>query len=684
VSPRGRRLTCCQYLPPCPLSNSEKETLLLEWNLLAPVVTTSFANGLAAWTRSGTTLADVLEVVLTGTFPNATLPGFPAFAADLLKLSSARAISFNPLITQQQLTSWTAYALPLAPSFGPGVNTALGGVYERNASNVVVPTNRSRAFTVPVWQISPWSGNAAAVFYDLHSQIDRQRALDAVLASGTPAVTDIIQLVQDTAANVSRASGIVFGPVLDGANVSKVVGFTSVVFSWDSFIGASLPSYANDLDVVLASASGRVWTFQIKAGAVHVLGQGNLHAATAWDYIAVATNLTMGASFTVTVLPTQALISRFVSDLPVTIAASVVAIIVGITLVFGIYDYLQRHRTQLLARMAMVAGRIVREVFPDNVRDRLYAHTAQRLQEPPRGKEDDPELSVSWRESPDPEPPTPRGPAAPGRVSDASATHTSRFSLDGGVRHIMQRLLSWPSAVMQSRTSSWSQAVAAQEEEALKSPPIADHFDDCTVLFADIVQFTAWAATKSPERVFKVLEAIFREFDASARRHDVFKVETIGDCYMACTGVPNPSATHANRMADFALSLIPRIARACESCGMDSDALQVRVGMHSGSVTAGVLRNDKSRFQLFGDTVNSASRMESTGEAGRVQCSADTAALLTAAKSHILERRGMVEAKGKGSIEAHWVLDSMKKRSSLLQRNSVSDDQPPASNNNGE
>ena len=664
----------------CPLRNAETKALLLQWNGLAPVVTTSFSDGLGEWTRSGSALADVLGTVLAGRFPNATLPGFPALAADLL--STARAISFNPLVTQQQLSSWTAYALPLAPSFGAGVNTALGGVYERNASNVAVPTNRSRAFTVPVWQIAPWSGNANAVLYDLHSQIDRQRALDTVLASGTPAVTDIIQLVQDTAVNVSRASGIVFGPVLDGA---QIVGFTSVVFSWDSFIGASLPSYANDLDVVLASASGRVWTFQITDGVVHVLGQGNKHVATDWDHIAVAANLTMGASLTVTVFPTHALINRYVSNLPVTITAGVVAIIVGITLVFGIYDYVQRHRTQLLARMAMVAGRIVREVFPENVRDRLYALTAQRLQESPRVKEeDDPELGgVAWHESLD-APPTPQHREAVSRVSDASATHTGRFSIDGdalgGVRQMMRRLLSWPARESQ-RMSTWSQA--APEAEA--APPIADHFDDCTVLFADIVQFTAWAATKSPERVFEVLEAIFREFDASARRHGVFKVETIGDCYMACTGVPTPSGTHANRMADFALSLMPRLARACELCGMEPDTLQVRVGMHSGSVTAGVLRTDKSRFQLFGDTVNSASRMESTGEAGRVQCSADTAALLSAAMSHTLERRGMIEAKGKGSIEAHWVLDSIKKRSSLLQRsNSVSDDQPPASSNSGE
>ena len=494
---------------------------MLQWGALAPVVTSSFGAGLAAWTRSGTALADVVGRTLASQFPNVTLPGFPEFAAELLKLASARAISFNPLLTAQQLGQWTAYALPIAPTFGPGVNTALGGVYERNASSVAVPTNRSRPFTVPVWQIAPWTGNAAAVFYDLHSQIDRQRALDMVLASGNPAVTDILQLVQDTAINVSRACGIVFCPVFDGpaGGGSPIVGFTSVVFSWDAFIGESLPSYANDLDVVLASASGRSWTFQILDGVVHVLGQGSMHVATSWDYIAVSTNLTLGTSFTVTVFPTQALISRYVSRLPVTITAGVVAIIVGITLVFGIYDYLQRHRAQLLARMAMVAGRIVGEVFPENVRDRLYAHTAQQLQDKHlRGKEDDPEQnSGAWRDSLDG---MKDAKEAPSRVSDASATFASRFSLDGGdtpggVRSMMYRLMRWSSTIGTWAGGRGSTGPGAEGEAA--PPPIADHFDDCTVLFADIVQFTQWAASKSPERVFEVLECIFREFDTSAR-----------------------------------------------------------------------------------------------------------------------------------------------------------------------
>ena len=133
-------------------------------------------------------------------------------------------------------------------------------------------------------------------------------------------------------------------------------------------------------------------------------------------------------------------------------------------------------------------------------------------------------------------------------------------------------------------------------------------------------------------------------------------METIGDCYLAVTGLPEPSARHAASMAAFALLLPPLLRRALASQGLPADALQLRVGLHSGSVTAGVLRGDRSRFQVFGDTVNTASRMESTGEAGRVQVSGATAEALRQTNApHVLRYRGKTEAKGKGELDTYWL-----------------------------
>ncbi|KAG7342014.1 family 3 adenylate cyclase [Nitzschia inconspicua] len=119
--------------------------------------------------------------------------------------------------------------------------------------------------------------------------------------------------------------------------------------------------------------------------------------------------------------------------------------------------------------------------------------------------------------------------------------------------------------------------------------PIADIFTDATVMFADIAGFTAWSSTRVPSQVFVLLESIYAAFDAFARKRKVFKVETIGDCYVPVTGVPHPHINHAVLMAKF--------SRDC----MGTE-LGIRIGLNSGPVTAGVLRGDSARFQLFGDT----------------------------------------------------------------------------------
>jgi class 3 adenylate cyclase len=143
---------------------------------------------------------------------------------------------------------------------------------------------------------------------------------------------------------------------------------------------------------------------------------------------------------------------------------------------------------------------------------------------------------------------------------------------------------------------------------AAMKTPLAEFFPQCTVLFGDIAGFTAWSSTRAPEHVFVLLQSIFQRFDQVAKRRRVFKVETIGDCYVAVTGLPEVQPNHALIMARFAwdcMEQMTRVVRDLEvQLGPDCSELRMRFGLNSGPVTAGVLLGDRARFQLFGDTVN--------------------------------------------------------------------------------
>jgi class 3 adenylate cyclase len=198
-------------------------------------------------------------------------------------------------------------------------------------------------------------------------------------------------------------------------------------------------------------------------------------------------------------------------------------------------------------------------------------------------------------------------------------------------------------------------------DDIKSSKPIADLFENTTIMFADLVGFTAWSSKHTPVEVFELLEAIYSVFDAIAVKRGVFKVETIGDCYVAVTGIPAPQSDHAVIMARFARDCMTRLSELTydlvESLGADTADLEMRVGLHSGATTAGVLRGEKSRFQLFGDTVNTASRMESNSVAGRIHASESTALALAArGKGHWASpREDKVVAKGKGEMQTYWV-----------------------------
>jgi class 3 adenylate cyclase len=139
----------------------------------------------------------------------------------------------------------------------------------------------------------------------------------------------------------------------------------------------------------------------------------------------------------------------------------------------------------------------------------------------------------------------------------------------------------------------------AESSSSKVNKPIADLFPETTIMFGDIAGFTAWASTREPSQVFTLLETIYNEFDLIAKRRRVFKVEVVGDCYVAVCGLPDPRNDHAVVMAKFANDCMKKMDEvACKlevqlDLGPDTTKLKLRVGLHSGAVVAGVLRGDK-------------------------------------------------------------------------------------------
>jgi class 3 adenylate cyclase len=261
-------------------------------------------------------------------------------------------------------------------------------------------------------------------------------------------------------------------------------------------------------------------------------------------------------------------------------------------LTFFMYDRFVRHRNTKIVYVAARSNAIISSMFPTEVRDRLFFERDEK---------------------------------------------NAGRNNNGQKASIQSKLASEQHSNEESHTKN-------------DGKPIADLFLETTILFADIVGFTAWSSVREPSQVFILLETIFQAFDDIARKRRVFKVETVGDCYVAVAGLPQPRADHAIAMARFAndcmVKMLALVKKLELTLGPDTGDLSMRMGLHSGPVTAGVLRGDRSRFQLFGDTMNTAARMEHTGHRGKIQLSQETAALLTAAG-----KISWLSARGDGTFE---------------------------------
>jgi len=496
----------------------------------------------------------------------------------------------------------------------------------------------------PLWQTSPIvPGLVEWVNFDLFSMpmlggglravLDGRQAVlgeVAVGSSASPMGLYQVGLAEKDGVDADPISSVLY-PLL--GEDQNVVGFLAAMVSWQRLI--SLPSLSSkSIVAVVRNNCGQEFSFAVNEdgkGISRFLGVGDLHDNRFSDMnktisIASAMNSTAGTGFnqlycpySVSIYPSQATHDAFRTVSSVTCMIAVFLVFFFAAGVFALYDALVERRQKVVMNRAVQSSAIVSQLFPEQVHDRLFRRGSI-------GDHRNDDCSLTVDETPPVESANPLMPVAPAKQRLKSfLTECDEAGAENGAR------------------------------------PIADLFPNCTVLFADISGFTAWSSLRDPAQVFTLLEAVYQAFDRIARKRGVFKVETIGDSYVAVTGLPEPQEDHAVIMARFARDCRARmtdVTRKLEiTLGPDTGDLRMRFGLHSGPVTAGVLRGEKSRFQLFGDTVNTAARMESTGERDKIQISEATAERLRqAGKSHWLRKREeLVKAKGKGEMQTYFV-----------------------------
>ncbi len=251
------------------------------------------------------------------------------------------------------------------------------------------------------------------------------------------------------------------------------------------------------------------------------------------------------------------------------------------------------------------------------------------------------------------------------RYIDVSASYVFAAGLLGAVVLVLKANYNDALALLERERakSEWllHNVLPRSVSDRLKLAPgvIADRFEHATVLFADLVGFTVRAAQMPHEEVVALLNEVFSRFDALVEKHGLEKIKTIGDAYMAVAGVPDARADHADAAAAMALDML-ELVRTCPELPRD---LELRIGLHSGPVVAGVIGTKKFIYDLWGDTVNTASRMESHGEPGAVQVTEATYRLLH--DRFELRQRGRISVKGKGELDTWFLVGRAQSRAAV-------------------
>eukprot|EP00934_Nitzschia_sp_Nitz4_P001584 Nitzschia sp. Nitz4//scaffold59_size112058//30038//33704//NITZ4_004104-RA/size112058-snap-gene-0.61-mRNA-1//-1//CDS//3329555108//1584//frame0 len=616
------------------------------------------------------------------TWPFVVIPNIGTRIAKVRGMTQSAVITMATLVYPEHRYAWDEFSLSQGPSWVRenlrvqrkdsefhGTQLKDSALDEHLISPMTTPWGPefNNSLYVPQWQAYPTASTFASAFnFDLLS--------DAILPEfpwkkgahlsnfknlngANPFFSEwVYDFVHDDYEKDDPISELYY-PIFDDAALeidastreeANMVGLFVMTFYWRNFLVDILPHDVKGIKLVIENTCNNTVSFSLDGHAVTLEGVGDVHkskyenmkrqvelsdlsifASTSSWYTGLPLN-GEECQHTIRIYPSETFEELYVTNQPFLYAICTVAIFMFTGLVFFAYDYLVEKRQKEVAVTALKNAAIVSSLFPSNVRSRLFEENGDTNED------------------------------------DVMASQKKRL------KRYMSGNVDTPDD--------------SDTQEKKKDQPIADLFPEATVMFGDIAGFTAWSSTREPSQVFTLLENLYGEFDRLASKRGVFKVETIGDCYVAVAGLPDPKKDHAIVMSKFARDcsthMITLLAKLSVQLGPDTEDLSMRFGLNSGPVTAGVLRGQKSRFQLFGDTVNTASRMESLGKRNHIHVSQSTAdELIRYGKSRwVRTRQDKVEVKGKGVLPTYWVYPSENAESTHQKKPNIAETAPVATN----
>lgn len=471
--------------------------------------------------RSTATSTNSLAKALGQQFPFVTIPGFPQTATEILNhQTSVELVGLAPVVEENEMSAWSDYALAnqgwiedyreWQGSKFPPPDSISSTIIEGSTNPSGTPFS-----ALPLWQMFPVTSETAGRV-NTNLVTNTTEAVSQTLVEGVMQKVDVLTSIETSnilaGARCPRCS-FLSSPIANVDDVEKAVG--AIVWawlSWDALFAGKLPDKTGRMVVEVENKCNGVELFYAVQGqASGFLGVGLQHDEQ-FDDLAVrldpfglddsVESSELDCPFSVTAYPTTEFKNLYVTDAPWVYSVSVICVFFVAACVFSCYDHSIHRKQEKLLEAAQKTSAIVAEIFPKNVQQRIIEEKEQRSMHASR--------------------------------SNMNASRSGGLAPKSELKNLIGR---------DEKNNA---------DTSYKGKPIADLFPEVTIMFADIVGFTAWSSTREPSQVFTLLEGLYAEFDRIAAKRRVFKVETIGDCYVAVVGLPDPRKDHAVVMSKFA------------------------------------------------------------------------------------------------------------------------------------